>query len=121
MQNHQLNGLNRNIYIQKFFGGLLLAIFLLSNTPTKCLHWLFANHKDFVSKTLTDSNKPQINSPGIDCHCVSNVVIAPYTMQSAVVIKAPAPVFFNYPVSAISPIVFSQPISFGLRGPPEVA
>jgi len=113
--------LNRNIYIQKFFGALLLAIFLLSNTPTKYLHWLFANHKDFVSKTLTDSNKPQINAPGIDCHCESNVVIAPYTMQSAVVIKAPAPAFYNYTVAVISTTVFSQPLSFGLRGPPSIS
>ncbi len=81
------------------------------------MHAIFANHKDFVSKTLTDSNKPQINAPGIDCHCESNVVIAPYTMQSTVVIKAPAPVFFNYAVTGITTTVFRQPLSFGLRGP----
>jgi hypothetical protein len=110
--------LNRNIYIRKFFGVLLLAAFALSNTPTKYLHWLFANHTDFVSKTLTDSNKPQINAPGIDCHCETNVVIAPYTLQSAVIIKPPVPVFFNYTATTISATVFSEPISFGLRGPP---
>jgi len=113
--------LNRNIYIRKFFGVLLLACFALSNTPTKYLHWLFANHKDFVSKTLTDSNKQQINAPGIDCHCESNVVIAPYTIQPAVVIQAPAPVFFSNTVSEIATTVFSQSISFGLRGPPSIS
>lgn len=121
LQNHQLIRLNRNIYIQKFFGALLLAIFLLSNTPTRYLHWLFANHKDFVSKTLTDSNKPQINAPGIDCHCETNVVIAPYTVQSTVVIKPPVPVFFNFTVTGIATIVFSQSLSFGLRGPPTIS
>ncbi|MDE3183926.1 MAG: hypothetical protein KGM16_10955 [Bacteroidota bacterium] len=113
--------MNRNIYIQKFFGTLLLATFLLSNTPTKYLHWLFANHKDFVSKTLTDSNKPQINAPGIDCHCETNVVIAPYTVQSDVVVKPPAPVFFDFTYTGISTIFFSQPLSFGLRGPPSIS
>jgi hypothetical protein len=116
-----INRLNRNIYIQKFFGALLLAIFLLSNTPTKYLHWLFANHKDFVSKTLTDSNKPQINAPGIECHCETNVVIAPYTVQSTVAINPPVPVFFDFSVAGISKIVFSQPLSFGLRGPPSIS
>lgn len=120
MQNHYLK-LNRNIYIRKFFGVLLLASFALSNTPTKYLHWLFANHKDFVSKTLTDSNKPQINAPGIDCHCESNVVIAPYTMQSVVVIEAPAPVFFDNTVSEITSTVFTQTVSFRLRGPPSIS
>ena len=121
LQNHQLIRLNRNIYIQKFFGTLLLATFLLSNTPTKYLHWLFANHKDFVSKTLTDSNKPQINAPGIDCHCETNVVIAPYTVQSDVVVNPPVPVFFDFTYTGISTIVFSQPLSFGLRGPPSIS
>jgi len=113
--------LNRNIYIRKFFGVLLIAIFALSNTPTRYLHWLFANHTDFISKTLTDSNKPQINAPGIDCHCETNVVIAPYTMQHTVEIKPPVPVFFDYSTPTISATVFSEPISFGLRGPPSVS
>ena len=85
------------------------------------MHAIFANHKDFVSKTLTDSNTPQINAPGIDCHCESNVVIAPYTMQSSLVIKPPVPVFWGYSVSGIQKITFSQPLSFGLRGPPSMA
>jgi hypothetical protein len=116
-----LNGLNRNIYIKNFFGIFLLAIFALSNTPTKYLHAIFANHKDFVSKTLTDSNKPQINASGIDCHCETNVVIAPYTMQSNLAIKPPVPVFWAYTVSVIQKNIFFQPLSFGLRGPPSVA
>ena len=113
--------MNRNIYIRKFFSVLLLLTFALSNTPTKYLHWLFANHKDFVSKTLTDSNTPQINAPGIDCHCESNVVIAPYTMQNTLVIKPPLPVFWNYSITGIQKVTFSQSFSFGLRGPPSVA
>lgn len=111
----------RNIYIQKIFGVVLIAIFLFSSTPTKYLHWLFANHTDFISKTLTDSNKPQINAPGIDCHCETNVVIAPYTMQKPVLIKPSVRVFPEYAPTTISATVFSEPISFGLRGPPSVS
>jgi hypothetical protein len=113
--------LNRNIYIRKFFGVLLLASFALSNTPTKYLHWLFANHTDFISKTLTDSNTPQINAPGIDCHCVSNVVIAPFTMESSLVIKPPVRVFPGYTIAGIQQISFLPSFSFGVRGPPSVA
>lgn len=115
------NRLNRNNFIRKFFCILLLAIFALSNTPTKYLHAIFANHKDFVSKTLTYSNSAQINAAGINCHCETNVVIAPYTMQSGLAINAPLPVFFGYTVSEIQETIFSFPLSFGLRGPPSIA
>jgi len=113
--------LNRNTYIRKSFAIVLLAIFALSNTPTKYLHQLFANHKDFVSKTLTDSNKPQLNVAGINCHCESNVVIAPYTPGNTFKIKAVVPVFSGYAITAIPAIIFPQSISFGLRGPPSIA
>jgi hypothetical protein len=49
------------------------------------------------------------------------VVIAPYTMQSAVVIKSPAPVFFNYTACRVVATIYSQPIFFGLRGPPSIS
>jgi len=113
--------LNRSIYIRKFFAVLLLANFALSNTPTKYLHWLFANHTDFISKTLTDSNTPQINAAGIDCHCITNVVIAPFTMGSSLVIQAPVSVFPGYTIAAVQQIPFLQSFSFGVRGPPAVA
>ena len=113
--------MNRSIYIRKFFAIVLLAIFALSNTPTKFLHSLFANHKDFVSKTLTDSNNPQINAPGIDCHCQSNVVIAPYTMQSNIAVKSPVAVFFNYNITVSQNNTSFQPLSVGLRGPPFIS
>lgn len=113
--------MNRNIYIRKSFAIILLAIFALSNTPTKYLHQLFANHTDFVSKTLTDSKSPQFNVTGINCHCESNVVIAPYTAGNAFKIKSIAPVFTQIPVAGICTIIFSESFSFGLRGPPSIA
>ncbi len=111
--------MNRSIYIRKSFTILLLAIFALSNTPTKYLHKLFANHTDFVSKTLTDSNTPQLNVAGINCHCESNVVIAPYTIQSAITITPLSPEFPAYTQAGIYKITFCESFSFGLRGPPS--
>lgn len=111
----------KKIYIRKSIAVGLLAIFALSNTPTKYLHKLFANHVDFVSKTLTDSNSPQINAAGINCHCESNVVIAPYTFENILLINPLLPAFTEYTLAGISTTVFSQSISFGLRGPPSMA
>jgi len=113
--------LKRNKYIRKFLALALLAIFALSNTPTKYLHQLFANHKDFVSKTLTDSNRPQLNVSGINCHCETNVVIAPYTVTTAFEVKSLLPSFIGYTNSAVTKIYFSQSFSFGLRGPPSIS
>lgn len=110
----------KNIYIRKFLAVILLAIFALSNTPTKYLHKLFANHVDFVSKTLTSSNTPQLNVTGINCHCESNVVIAPYTFENGFVIKPILPAFTEYTFSHTFETISAQSISFGLRGPPSV-
>lgn len=98
----------------------MLAIFALSNTPTKYLHKLFANHVDFVSKTLTNSNSPQLNMSGINCHCESNVVIAPYTLEDAIVIEPALPLFSDFVFSNTPDFIHTQSISFGLRGPPNV-
>ena len=113
--------LKQIIYTRKFTGVFLLALFVLCNTPTKYLHAIFANHSDFISKTLTESSHPQINAPGIDCHCQSNVIIAPYTLQPGIVIKAPVLFFSGYFISPVQKFSFSQHDSFGLRGPPSIS
>jgi hypothetical protein len=99
---------------------VLLSVFALSNTPTKYLHRLFANHKDFVNKTVTDSNTPQLNVSGINCHCQTNVVIAPYTAITEFEVKPLATSFMDKTFTAVTKFYFSQIISFGLRGPPYV-
>lgn len=110
--------MNQSIYIKKSLAIILLAIFALSNTPTKYLHKIFANHTDFVSKTFTDSKTPQLNVSGINCHCESNVVIAPYTVQSAITINPVSPEFTEFIPARFYNIIFSESFSFGLRGPP---
>lgn len=84
------------------------------------MHRLFANHIDFVSKTLTNSNSPQFNAAGIDCHCESNVVIAQYTFENGILASPLLPAFTEYTLTGISNTVLSQSISFGLRGPPSL-
>jgi len=110
-----------NKYIRKFTAIILLAIFALSNTPTKYLHYLFADHTDFKGKSINDSTDPQLSVAGLNCHCESNVVIAPYTLGGAFEIASLLPIVTKYPESLDYSITFSQPISFGLRGPPSVA
>jgi hypothetical protein len=112
---------HNNRFIKNLFAVLLLAIFALSNTPTKVLHQLFARHADFTSTHLHDSNIPQLSVAGIDCHCQSNVVIAPYTFENGFVIRHISSGFADYTLSKVSEIPFSQPITFGLRGPPSLA
>ena len=100
---------------------MLIAIFGLSNTPTKYLHHFFANHVDFKSKILDDSNIPQISVIGLNCHCESNVVIAPYTLIGSFEVKPLLPEVLDYPGSFGYSLIFFQYMSFGLRGPPSVA
>ncbi len=109
-----------NKYIRKFLAIVLLAIFALSNTPTKYLHHLFANHIDFRGKALNDSNIPQLSVTGLNCHCESNVVIAPYTLSSCCEVKPLLPIVTAYSEPLAYSIIVSQSISFGLRGPPSV-
>ncbi|MDP4285864.1 MAG: hypothetical protein Q8891_15725 [Bacteroidota bacterium] len=112
--------MHKNIYIRKFFAVLLLAIFALSNTPTKVLHKLFANHTDFVSKAYKESNAPQLNVTGINCHCESNVVIAPYTPGSLILLPGNTlPAFAKHSIAKAVHIPFSQTFFFELRGPPS--
>lgn len=115
-----MNRVNRQLYIRKIFAALLLCIFALSVTPTRYLHQLFANHKDFISKT-NPGPRPQLNVAGINCHCETNVVIAPYTVQPSPLITQQLPVFKDFTFSDGETPVFSGLFSFGLRGPPQEA
>lgn len=108
-----------NIYIKRILTVFLLANFALSNTPTRYLHALFANHKDFSPKTETNSPLAQLNAAGINCHCESNVVIAPYTVQHSVIIKPVETVIPVLAAVAIDYIIPRTLFSFGLRGPPS--
>jgi hypothetical protein len=112
---------HNNRFIQSFFAVMLLAIFALSNTPTRVLHQLFAKHTDFTVTTSDNSHTPQLSVAGIDCHCQSNVVMAPYTFEKASTIKENAPCFVAYTIARVSNISFAQPITFALRGPPPLA
>ena len=110
-----------NKYIRRFLSIVLLAIFALSNTPVKYLHQLFANHVDSAGRAVNDSNSPQLSVTGLNCHCESNVVMAPYTLHTGFVVKSLLPIAAKYTVLGISTVVLTQSIFFGLRGPPSLA
>ena len=113
--------MNRKIIIKRLLAFALLAVFALSTTPTMFLHKIFATHKDFVEHTSSRANTPQLNLSGIDCHCNSLVVMAPYIFnEDPVSLKIP-PVFAGYTTPIISSIAFSQLFFFELRGPPQIA
>jgi hypothetical protein len=112
--------LNQSDFIRKFFAVVLLGCFALSNTPTKYLHWLFANHKDFVSH-IKDSNRQQLSASGIDCHCETNVVIAPYTLQEQVIVVTPDPVCYRNTETILPSTEVHNHFTFGLRGPPAIS
>lgn len=109
--------MRNNRFIQILFGVILLGAFALSNTPTRYLHQLFANHLDIVNHS-EKSNTPQLNVAGIDCHCESNVVISPYSIQPT---AFSIPIFASFCpilISTVSTKALTSSITFGLRGPP---
>ena len=111
--------LRRKNYIKKSFAVLVLGIFILSNTPTRYLHLMFADHSDFITKNLVDSHSPQLSVTGINCHCESNVVIAPYTFKNGFEIQLIAPVYIQNPSQGFHKITFSKLFYCGLRAPPS--
>ncbi len=88
--------------------------------PTKYLHQLFANHTDFVTQTTSSDKTTQLNVSGIDCHCNSLVVIAPYTCTNEIIIQKLPLSFAEYSIAKGYTISFSQKFFFELRGPPSV-
>lgn len=116
-----MSNLNINKYIRKFIAIVLLAIFALSNTPTKYLHHFFANHIDLRDKIFNNSKIPQLSVTGLNCHCENNVVIAPYTLSSSFEVKPILTRVMGYHGSLEYSLILFQSISFGLRGPPSVA
>ena len=99
---------------------MLLAIFALSTLPTRFLHQIFANHTDFATQTTTNSPSPQLNVTGIDCHCNSLVVIAPFVHDNEALTPFAPPLFTQYAVGQSLPIYIRQLFFFKLRGPPAL-
>ena len=113
--------MHNNRFIKNFVAIFLLVIFALSNTPTRVLHQLFANHNDFVSNAFSDPNTPQLIVAGIDCHCQSNVVITPYTCGKVDLTNRILPCFAEYSIPEFPEFFYTHPVTFGLRGPPSIA
>ena len=110
--------MKNNIYIRNFLGACLLAIFVLSNTPIRVLHYFFANHTDVHTVIFDDESQAQLQATGIDCHYDSNVVISPYTYAIPLQITGLTGVG-NVPfLVATTQFSFTSLLGFEHRGPP---
>lgn len=110
----------QNTFIRKTCAGFLLAMFVFCNTPTAALHALFANHKDQASELNTHAQGPQWMPSGIDCHCYSNVVTAPYIFQLCSLGIAPPVAHPVYRENLKDFIAAGNHLSLTLRGPPSL-
>lgn len=108
----------RDTVIRKLGSLTLILIFALCNTPTSALHTLFANHHD--QKAQQNGQATQISSPGIDCHCNSNVVTAPFLPQPNNIAVADVERCAVYISAPVVHLVSADPFHTALRGPPQV-
>lgn len=109
--------MTRRKNIKFIFGISLLLLFALSNTPTRVLHHLFANHTD-TNYYSSNYNQTELLPGGIDCHCNSNVVIAPYLAGEVVEVHPVSKAFVPYYSTFRPGIVLLAIVAPSLRGPP---
>lgn len=113
--------LRQNIYIRKLIAISLVLIFALSITPTKVLHFFFANHQDEVARKTGEPNKLIISISGYNCQCNNLVVVSPFIPQNQV-ISFEIPIFLTLQKSAaVADLYFITPFFSELRGPPSLA
>jgi len=104
--------------IRKFSAFILLAVFVLCNTPTYALHTLFANHKDIHTEMDSHNPFPQVAATGIDCHCISNVTTAPYLPGQADWVSILPQQYFEFKLNLTCNIISTTTFHADLRGPP---
>ncbi|HEV8083996.1 MAG TPA: hypothetical protein VGP55_12380 [Chitinophagaceae bacterium] len=113
--------MRQNIYIRKLFAFSLLLIFALSITPTKVLHFVFANHKDANVNNTKTSKTPIVSVAGYNCRCDNLVVTSPFTFQhQSISVEIPE----IYPLRKAETVPTFHVINhffFELRGPPSLA
>lgn len=103
--------------IRKILGYWVLAVFLLCNTPTTVLHYLFADHQDEWHHAYS-ADIPQLANAGIDCHLFGTVVNTPYVYEyQPFVFETVAAK--NAFVPHVTNHFYAQPLLyFTTRGPP---
>lgn len=96
-------------------------IFALSITPTKVLHFFFANHKDANITNTKNSKTPVISIAMFNCQCDNLVVESPFTLQyQPIETVIPELFFINNPATKSSFHCIHH-FFFELRGPPSLA
>ena len=97
----------------------MLVLFIFSITPKKYLHDLLADHADYYGAAVKES--ATVSKAGINCHCDSQVVPAPFLAVSF------SPAFelierdSAYVASYHTLFFFNLHITKDSRGPPYIA
>jgi hypothetical protein len=113
-----LEDMKTQIILKRITAILLLAVFMLSVTPKKTLHDLFARHKD-LSAASADAKNPFYLQSGFRCHCDNLVVESPFVgcVHAQDTPAADFHVILNEP----APEKYCAVVGYytGLRGPPS--
>ncbi|MEO6638305.1 MAG: hypothetical protein ABIN25_08510 [Ginsengibacter sp.] len=113
--------MKQNIFIRKFVATILLFVFALSITPTKVLHYFFANHKDAFSVKAKQSNRPSFSLAGYNCQIDNIVVQSPFVAVLQPVWDHPTEAIKIHKVSTVTSFICAEHFYFELRGPPSLA
>ncbi|MDQ6761937.1 MAG: hypothetical protein M3015_04820 [Bacteroidota bacterium] len=113
--------MTQNTFIRKFIAASLLAVFALSITPTKVLHYFFANHKDSVIIKTKDSKCPSLSVAGFNCQVDNLVVESPFTVLLQPVSCTAPEVITIIKIYTAASFICADHFYFELRGPPSLA
>ena len=113
--------LRQNIHIRKLFAIGILLIFAFSITPTKVLHFFFANHKDANVKNTKTSKTAILSVAVFNCQCDNLVVESPFTLQCQLIVTDIPELFFINNQAPESSFHCIDHFFFELRGPPSFA
>lgn len=109
--------MTRQRIIRPILAGIMLALFALSITPRILVHALAANHQD-THNPVNQDKATQLNKAGFHCNVDNNVVEVPFLSFPLTIrleMIEPTGVRNKSPEHSFHS---SDPLLFGLRGPP---
>jgi hypothetical protein len=110
--------LNKNTII-RFINALGLSLlFLLSNTPKKLLHSIFANHIDLKKSQAVSHQGQNLVPLSFHCQCDNLVVESPFTSDVVCASFYFPKQYKKFAASLYNDIPSVYQFTFTLRGPP---
>lgn len=101
---------------------MLLALFLLGNTPRLWLHDAFANHtgcSKFFEKTKDGAKSSSVER--VHCECNDIVIESPFAATDGLLLIFELVSYSRFFVPQVTPPFFRLPTVMALRGPPAFA